>query len=145
MAQLSAKTSIDKHLLIELAESRLNESRALQKQFAAASIYLGGYAVECYLKAAICKTLDLDELPNTFKSHDLEVLLMHSGLRRRLFRVQAVQDSFGKIVGEWNLEGADDSIRYRSPSAYLPPDAEAFHGLLIDETRGVIPWLKKQT
>lgn len=145
MAHLSAETSIAKDLLIELAESRLKESRVLvEADFAAASIYLGGYAVECYLKAAICKVLDLAKLPNTFKSHVLDLLLMHSGLKRRLSAEGGVENNFRKIAGLWKLEKTEEPIRYAPPANYGRHDADLFQIWLSDAKEGLIPWLRKQ-
>jgi len=47
-------------------------------------MFLGGCALECLLKAAICATLKLDGLPAAFKTHDLEALLLYSGFRGEL-------------------------------------------------------------
>ena len=44
----------------------------------------GIYASEIYLKVRACKKLDLDELPRAFELHDLDGLLVVSGLSRRL-------------------------------------------------------------
>ena len=96
---LSKKPAIDRSLLERLADERLRDFDVLQtgSRFAAA-IYLGTYAVECLLKACICKTLDLSELPVTFKSHNLDTLLFHSGLYRRIQGVPQVYDNLKKTI-----------------------------------------------
>ncbi|MFH0980964.1 MAG: hypothetical protein V2A79_05445 [Planctomycetota bacterium] len=118
----------------------------------AGAIYLAGYAVECYLKAAICAALDWDELHGTFKSHDLEVWLLHSGLERRMGAPEAAQvrESFGKITGVWILEGTDGSkdskknIRYRDPFDVTEEDARKFMYWVYDPHAGVVPWVRRQ-
>lgn len=143
MASLTTKTDIPRATLEAVAESRLKESLALQDSFPAASIYLGGYAVECCLKVAICKALDLEELPSTFKSHALEALLMHSGLRRRMGENGDVHASFSKINTTWDM--VSDPIRYRPPSSFSKEGAADFQAWLTDKKAGVFPWLKSQT
>jgi hypothetical protein len=152
MAKLSTKTSVPKDTLLALADSRLSESEVLKNGgLWAASIYLGGYAVECYLKVAICETLDLDGLPKPFETHELEPLLMYSGLQRRLKSEAEVHDSFGKIASTWPdwqagtaRPSAGELVRYVLPSLVQEHDAESFDEWLNDPEKGVIPWLKKQ-
>ena len=152
MAKLSTKMSVPKDTLLALADSRLKESEALKTaKLWAASIYLGGYAVECYLKAAICTTLDLDGLPRPFETHELEPLLMYSGLQRSLKSEVEVHDSFGKIASTWpdwqtatSRPSAGELVRYVLPTLVQEPDAESFDKWLNDPKKGVIPWLKKQ-
>jgi hypothetical protein len=143
MARLETKTKALRATLEAVAESRLEESQALMDNFPAASIYLGGYVVECYLKVAICKTLDLAALPRVFESHALEALLMHSGLRRRMSENADVHDSFSKINTTWNMES--DPIRYRPPNSFSKEVAAEFQAWLTDKKAGVFPWLKSQT
>ncbi len=44
------------------------------------AIALALYALEIYLKVRICMRLDLDALPKAFQIHDLDGLIMLSGL-----------------------------------------------------------------
>ncbi len=44
------------------------------------AVYLGGYAVECALKSAICVLKNLPQLPEEHRTHNLEVLLRATGL-----------------------------------------------------------------
>jgi hypothetical protein len=145
MATLDPKIVVDKDVLERLVDSRLQEAKALSERGCfAGCVYLAGIAVECCLKAAICQTLDCDGLPATFKSHDLDALLLHSGLKRRMKReAPDVHDSFVKIQGFWTMKGKE-SIRYIDPGNYGSDDAEAFLSWVTDATRGVVPWLKRQ-
>ena len=86
----------------ELALLRLIEAQTLLAQnLPDGAFYLAGYAVECALKAAICKTLDIDDffeiysskthaakvkddIVQKFKTHDYGTLLVLSGLYYKL-------------------------------------------------------------
>jgi hypothetical protein len=97
--------------LRQLAKTRLKESKTLfnAKQYDTAT-YLCGYAVELALKARICKTLKWSEFPpngkefkcfHSFKTHDLEVLLILSGIGEKIIGHYPTEWS---IVSRWNPE-----------------------------------------
>ena len=74
-----------------LADKRLAEAKTLHSAgHYEAAFYLAGYAVECGLKAAICKTLRIDifnqssELHKPFKTHRLDNLIVLAGLSKQL-------------------------------------------------------------
>lgn len=76
------------------------------------SVYLCGYAIELKLKARICKTLQWDDYPtsrqyNTFKTHDLDVLLHLSGCRDEIILEYLTEWS---IVAQWNPEARYNPI-----------------------------------
>ncbi len=77
-----------------IAEARLQDAELL---FTAGRLdgafYLSGYAVELALKARICQTLDWNSYPSTagefkgyqsFRTHDLDILLHLSGVENRI-------------------------------------------------------------
>lgn len=73
-----------------LAKRRLAEAQSLfgTNHFDGA-YYLGGYAIEFALKAAICKALDWEvfnerDASKAFQIHDLSVLAVFSGLWKKL-------------------------------------------------------------
>jgi len=143
-AQLSNKTIVSRKVLEELGAARLKESHALfDLKHYAASIYLGGQSVECYLKAAICKTLGWTELRATFRSHDLETLLVHSGLENRMKQSPEVLENFKKITELWIMDG-NAAIRYQAPSRFARKDAEVFLRRIRHRGKGVASWLKRQ-
>jgi HEPN domain-containing protein len=85
---------IDQAELLRIAEERLKDAETL---LAAAryegAIYLGGYVVELALKCKICRTLNWKSFPETkkefqpyqsFKTHDLDVLLSLSGVEDKI-------------------------------------------------------------
>ncbi len=153
MATLSKKPLIGRRVLERVGDARLEEARVLFRgRHYSGAIYLAGFAVECYLKVAICAALDWDELHGTFKSHDLEGLLLHSGLVRKIETAEAalVKENFGKITELWILEGKNGSgdreknIRYRDPNGLSEDDAQAFLEWVDDPDAGVLRWVKRQ-
>jgi hypothetical protein len=108
-----------------IARARLRDAQALllAKRFDGA-FYLCGYAVELALKARICRTLKWAGFPDSgseFKSkqsvrtHDLEVLLMFSGIEPRIRAKHS--DEWAVVVG-WNPE-----IRYGAVGSSPPRGA----------------------
>ena len=76
------------------------------------SVYLCGYAIELSLKARICRTLHWDEYPttgkyNTFKTHNLDVLLHLTGLEDK---VKLKYMASWSIVAQWNPEARYNPI-----------------------------------
>ena len=126
----------------------MSESRAL---FAtghyAGAVYLAGYSVECYLKDAICSTLRWDALLATFKTHDLEALLVYSGFDTALRQNRQVRKSFRTVLALWNIEGEKSmdggSIRYRSPAEIDEKTASEFLNCVNGTESGVVTWLKE--
>ena len=137
---LSKTEVVSRDVLERLVDVRLGEAAALRKAgFLAAAIYIGGYALECKLKGAICTLLDLTMLPATFKTHDLELLLLHGGLHNKLKANEEVDERFKKICGMWN--GKMD-LRYEDPSVIGDKDVRLFFEWVEHPDRGVIPWLR---
>lgn len=91
---------LDAAALKELARERLKEAQILfrRKKYDGAA-YLCGYAIELALKARICRTLKWTEYKvgkgyESFKTHDLTILLDLSGQRPRI--------TAPKYMGEWS-------------------------------------------
>ena len=106
---------IARNELRRLARERLKDAEALLAagRFDGA-VYLGGYVVELTLKARICKALGWSDFPQTrsefqnyqsFKVHDLDVLLRLSGAERKV-KTQFLAE--WSAVGLWTSE-----VRYR--------------------------------
>jgi len=104
--------------------------------------YLAGYAVECALKACICKLTKVDEFPDRkfaerCWSHDLEELLKLCGLEPDFEKDRLVDASLEKnwdIVTEWN-ERSHYSLKTKD-------DAEEKIEAITDKKHGVLSWLK---
>jgi len=140
--QLTTATfDIDSDALKEVGDARLADARALMRGGrCSGAVYLAGYCVECYLKAAICRTLDVARLPKIFGIHDLETLLLYSGLERLMKEDKTgVHHSFAKVVGSWKKEGVE--VRYGKPSDYKDNDTASFLAW-VDE---VVAWIKLKT
>ena len=141
---LSSEQIISKDVLCELAELRLREAEALLKAgFPAGAVYLAGYAVECYLKAAVCTTLQWDYLLGSFRVHDLDSLLLYSGFDRELRSDKEVFENFAKISGIWTMAG-NDSVRYRRPDVFDIGSASRFLEYIADPKIGVATWLQRK-
>jgi HEPN domain-containing protein len=147
----SRKPLISKESLRHIAEARLADAQLLcEAGRYAAAIYLGGYAVECYLKAAICKSLDWVELLGAFKTHDLEGLLKYSGFDRQLRSSPDVLESFSRSTKLWSGQDTNGraaeptGIRYSLPAEFDKQRADDFFKWLNDPDAGVIPWLRNR-
>ncbi len=139
--QLSDRPIITRETLRVIADERLEDARILIKKGRyATGIYVGGYAVECYLKMGICKALDIDELLATFAVHDLEILLLYSGLMRKMKGAGPVYEAFRQLKEMWEVRG-DESVRYRDPSSYQKDDA----GKFLEWVEKVVQWLRDKT
>ena len=122
--------------LRKIARARLADAQALSraKRFDG-SVYLCGYAVELSLKYRICKTLGWNEFPSTsgefkayqtFRTHDLDVLLHLSGREARIKKQAFAEWS---TVAEW-----DPEVRYRSIGSASKSDVD----LMIKATTAVL-------
>lgn len=97
----------------KIVQARLKDAEVLcQYSRFDGSVYLCGYAVELGLKARICRALLWDEYPasrqyNTFKTHDLDVLLHLTGMEDKIKLKHMVAWS---IVAQWNPEARYNPI-----------------------------------
>ena len=115
--------------LRKIARARIKDAEALaaSRRYDGA-VYLCGYAVELWLKARICRTLSWAEYPSTrrefenyqsFRTHDLDVLLRLSGIESK---VKAGFMAEWSIVAQW-----DPSARYSTAVAH----AQDAHDMLM--------------
>ena len=145
--RLSKQPIISRDDLRAIAETRLREAETLSHGgHYAGAVYLAGYAVECLLKMAICVTLKWEGLRGTFKTHDLEGLLLHSGFDGELRSSEGVIDSFAKIVQIWAVEEKSEkdgtrNVRYSRPESIDQQTARRFLDCVNDPKTGVAPWL----
>ncbi len=107
--------------------------------------YLGGYAVECAIKACICKQArrydfpDKDFAKDVF-SHDLEKLMGLAGLKRELEQQKTSSKDFGvkwALVANWN-----ESTRYETAVSKIL--ARDFYAACTARQSGVLPWIRKR-
>jgi hypothetical protein len=111
----------------------------------AAAVTNGIYALEIRLKIALCRRIDLDELPKVFQTHDLVGLLYISGLKKQLDRPEfaVVRSGWFKIVT--NTVSYDLNLLRYKPSAISVADTDEFFRLLLDSTVGVLTWVSSMT
>jgi hypothetical protein len=128
-----------------LSELRLREAaHLLAGGYAEGAYYLAGYAVECALKACICRQVEQYQFPSRpetvreMNSHRLVDLLRLAGLRASLEEASAADVLLGArwlIVKDWSEES-----RYALP---LQTDAEQLYTAAADPTHGVLQWLRQ--
>ena len=128
-----------------LAEDRLADAQALLKTQSnwSGAYYISGYAVECALKACICKTIQAEQWPDgpewskKLFTHDLVTLLTLAGIAGDLANSApaAVQTNWG-ITKEWS-----EQSRYKT---YMQHDAEKLVGAISDAQEGVMAWLRQR-
>jgi HEPN domain-containing protein len=126
-----------------LAELRLREAEALLRaRHFSGAYYLGGYAIECALKACIAKKTrryDFPEPPNAVRecySHDLIQLVRVAGLNSELEKGKSSDPKFEEY---WRIvTGWSEQSRYEFTSENLARDLlEA----ISDPNHGVLQWV----
>lgn len=127
---------INRTELRKIAGGRLKDAEALFKAGRYdGAFYLGGYALELALKNRICRTLKWKGFPQTrsefqsfqsFKTHDLDVLLSLSSLEDKIKT---------KYLAEWSAVATwDPEARYNPIGSASKTDAE----LLIEAVRTLL-------
>ncbi|MEP6819555.1 MAG: HEPN domain-containing protein [bacterium] len=117
---------IDQTDLTKIAEERLKDAEALvAAERYEGAIYLGGYVVELALKSRICKHLKWKGFPQSkgefqkyqsFKTHELDVLLSLSGLEEEIKT---------KYLAQWSAVATwDPQARYNPIGSASKTDAE---------------------
>jgi HEPN domain-containing protein len=128
----------------QLAQHRLDEAKLLLRgDQPSGAYYLGGYAVECALKARIAKQFRGDEIPdkalvNRVYTHDLSELLRLAGLESELDaarRADSELDRRWSVVKNWT-----EQARY---AIWTPEQATAVVDAIDGDggTGGLFQWL----
>ena len=124
-----------------LAEKRMREARVLlTANEPDGAYYLGGYAVECSIKACIIKKLNTSDewLDRNFSDlcykHELVVLLRLADLETPMNGVPAVLGKWA-LVKEWR-----ETSRYDLGKTV--GDVKNFLDAIDDPTDGVLTWIK---
>lgn len=122
--------------LRKIARERLKDAEVLLKEGRYdGAIYLGGYVVEIALKGRICKVLNWKGFPQTrsefqnfqsFRTHDLDVLLSLSGVEDRIRTKYLIEWS---AVANW-----DPEARYNPVGNTKKADAQ----LLVEAARRLL-------
>jgi hypothetical protein len=125
-----------------LADARIDEARVLlQGGRYDGAVYLGGYAVECALKAVITKGIPAQTFPESKKdvdawfTHRLDDLLKTARLSDELKKNPAVFNRWS-VVLKWS-----ETKRYERGTDENA--ARDFCAAIDDASEGVLPWLKQ--
>ena len=117
-----------------MVNGRLKDSEILcERNRFDGSVYLCGYAVELALKYRICKSLNWKEFHgeskalNSFKTHNLDTLLLLSGVERKIKRYNISEWSV--VVDKWSEEN-----RYKPIGTMTRQDAKD----MIESTKKLI-------
>ena len=101
------------------------------------------YALETRLKLRICDHLRLEHLPKAFKTHDLNELILCTGLWAELNEPinAAIKDSFDLLVvfSKTDL----NSLRYRPRIEMTASASTQLSQALDDPIEGFLPWLNQ--
>ena len=130
--------------LRKAADERLIDSEVLfQGGRYSAAVAMAVYSLEICLKVEICRRLDLESLPRLFEIHDLDGLLLLSGLRKKLHTDLRYRD----VKVSWEIITRDipgvDRLRYGSNPVWDETWATERLACLRGKPDGVIPWLRK--
>ncbi|GAB4027033.1 hypothetical protein [Spirosoma koreense] len=141
----------------ELAILRLEEADTLlAENYPDGAFYLAGYAVECALKSAICRTLNIDDFFDTysskphsakvkddivqkFKTHDFGTLLVLSGLYYKLESELGLDD---QLKYSWSTIGAQawsEQYRYEIIAKKTHDDVVNF----VNSVNYLLQWIKQ--
>lgn len=129
-----------------LADLRVEEGKALlDKGLYVGAYYLLGYAVECALKACVCKHIKRYHFPKLSfiedsYTHSLTDLLKLAGDKAKKFANRMKKDRdlrrYWNIVIDW-----DETDRYRLDIE--DKLAKDFYWAINDPGHGVLKWIKK--
>lgn len=130
--------------LQKLARARLRDMRALLNSGSYdGAYYIGGYVVECGLKACIARGTRRHDFPEKKTvtesySHKLSQLLQVAGLQRTAEDEGRRNPSFAvnwTIVKDWSEES-----RYQTRTR---TEAEDLYRAITARSNGVLPWLRR--
>ncbi len=105
-----------------LVQERLDDAKALLDAGRySGAVYICGYVVELGLKKKICETLNWDEYPTdsqykTLKTHELEVLLHFSGVKKFVIE---------NLTAEWSVVSKWDPEKRYATRQVIRADAES--------------------
>ncbi len=143
--------------ITQLAFARLREAEILfRADCFDGAFYLAGYSVELMLKSRICLRLgvpnlfdaqhlemnriaSIGTLRKTLKTHDLNFLLLLSGLKVKFDRAKARRQDFA-IINSLLFTNWDENCRYKPIGTVSKETIEALVGFLQEEN-GLLQWI----
>jgi len=135
-----------------LADSRLKEARLLYDNgYYDGAAYIVGYAVELILKAKVCELLEVPDffhenssvdgkVLRSFKTHDLEALLILSGLRNKFQLAKRNNIDLADnwiIICEWS-----ENRRYLPKGTFSAQNTLEFLNAISDNQNGFKTWIE---
>jgi hypothetical protein len=141
-AKLGSSSAND---LTAAATERLLDAEAMLagNRFASA-IAMGLYALEISLKAKVCSRLDLSHLPKPFEIHELDELLILTGLSRKLDDPAAIRvKSHWDAIVTGQAQHVND-LRYLPSTHVTQAQAQSILQQLTAPPDGVLVWLASQ-
>jgi len=109
----------------------------------ASAIVMGLFSLEILLKVLICRKLAIRHLPRAFEIHDLDGLLLLSGLSSRINEKAELL-----VRANWSflVRSSErlNEMRYSPNSGWSRNDAIVFFEQLRGEPDGVLTWLQRQ-
>ena len=128
----------------QLAQLRIEEATVLLAagKFAGA-FYLGGYTVECALKACIAKLTKEFDFPDKKQvdkswTHNLETLVLVSGLAQQ--READVKHDLDLATNWLKVKDWDETTRYEIKDQRA---AQELYDAITDPKHGVLPWIQQ--
>jgi len=103
--------------LMQSANERLRDAKVLAKKENkryTGAVYLGGYVLECLLKAAICVVQSTERLSARYLTHELDELLDATGYRSDIPR--EIDRKFADVTF-WNVQLRYQGKRYNAGEA----------------------------
>jgi HEPN domain-containing protein len=138
-----------------LCHQRIKEAEFLvTNDFVDLAFYVTGYSIELALKAAICKSLDIDDffavsrsinikedVVSKFKTHDFRTLLILAGLTKKLDEDKGLSIDLDKAAMylEDNYGGWSPNIRYSPIGSKTEEEVLGF----IKITKIIVQWIEK--
>mgnify|MGYP001156658405 CR=1 FL=1 len=128
----------------DLANRRLREAQLLyNNRLYSGAYYLAGYAIECALKACICKKTRKGDFPRDRKAleniftHDLEKLI--KGAELTVLHQTYMQADQAFAVNWATVKDWSEETRYQ---VHTQKKARDFLQAINDPTSGIIAWLR---
>ena len=136
-----AKFGANKSELVRAAEERLADAHFLLESGRwASAVAMGIYSLEIHLKVKICEKLEIIRLPTALEFHDLDELLVVTGLSERIKQEELIHENWQAIVVESTRL---NELRYRPVPDSMEKRALEFFLYLDDSQVGVLPWLSR--
>lgn len=110
----------------------------------ASAISYGVYSVEILLKVLICKRLNLAKLPIVFHIHDLQALLLYTGLTERFVGSKSPRNLAANWSQVVDVSRRMEGSRYKHDPVWDQDFAERFLLWLQDGEYGVASCLRNE-